>query len=154
MKWRIVEERVWEVEAEQREDALRIFKESDPGPPAETKVSSNSWWTEERCSKLSELICDSLRSRIGNPPNSFDRVAFGPWIKKAEKVTKKVFKVGLDIDELEEDSPEHGGRWFYDGRWMVGVWLYDGYDEQDDHVSWNLNIEEEVALRVMVLGGF
>jgi hypothetical protein len=154
MKWIIVEERVWEVEAEQREDALRIFKESDPGPPAETNVSSNSWWTEERCNKLSEVICASLEKRIGAQPDSFNTVKFLPWIEKAKKVVKEVFDVVLELSELEDDDPVHGGRWFGGGSWQVGVWLYDGYDEEDDHVEWYLNIKEEVALKILVLGGF
>jgi hypothetical protein len=154
MKWRIVEERVWEVEAEQQEDALRIFKESDPGPPAEIEVWSEDWWTEDRCDKLSQVICASLEKRLGEPPDSFSWSEFGPWIKKVKKTVKESFGVSLDVHELEDDgNPKHVGR-LYEGIWEVGVWLYEGYNEEDDHVEWKLFVKEDVALKILFLGGF
>lgn len=158
MKWLIVEKRVWEVEAKDHEEALEVFKGSD-APPFQTTLVSEDWWTEERCEELAELIRQSIESRVGVCNDTYDHDEFLPWIKKANKVVKKILGVELNDRELQGEEPEH------DGRWMrptpggvreshVGVYLLEGYDKDDETIELSLVIKEDQALKILVMGGF
>lgn len=156
MKWRIVEERVWEVEAKDREEALKVFKKSEPSPPTEVDVWAEDWWTQERCDKLADVIRDSLEKRLGVCNDNYDWDEFGPWVKKAKKVIKDVLKVDL-ADSENEDSPSHQGRWGHHhilGNTKVGIWLFEGVDKDEDNMVWSIDLPEDTALKLLVLGGF
>lgn len=150
MKWRIVEERVWEVEAKDREEALKVFKKSEP--PAETKISAEDWWTQDRCEKLADVIRNSLKKRLGVCNDTYDWDEFGPWVKKAQKSIKELLKVDLIPCENHEDPPSHQGRWDVDQ--ILGVWLFEGYDKDEYNTVWSVNLPEDLALKILVLGGF
>lgn len=156
MKWRIVEERVWEVEAKDREEALKVFKKSEPSPPTEVDVWAEDWWTRERCDKLADVIRDSLEKRLGVCDDNYDWDEFGPWVKKAKKIIKDVLEVDLEsfcgfLDQ--EGKPSHEGRQDTTKN-LVGVCLFEGYDKDGDNTVWSVDIPEETALKLLVLGAF
>lgn len=152
MKWRIVETRVWEVEAASREEALKVFK-SESSPPTEVHVAAEDWWTQDRCEKIADVIRKSLEKRLGVCNDTYDWDEFGPWVKKAQKSIKDVLKVDLISRENHEDEPSHEGRWNIVKN-LVGVWLFEGYDKDEDNTVWSVDLPEEMALKLLVLGGF
>jgi hypothetical protein len=157
MKWLIVERRVWEVEAKDRKEALKVFKESEAPPPAETTLVSEDWWTEERCDQLAELVRQSIEGRVGVCNDAYDHDEFAKWIKKADKVVKKVLGVGLGVRELDGDNASHDGRWRIspDGvDAQVGAYLLEGYDNNDNSIEVQITVKEDVALKILVMGGF
>lgn len=159
MKWLIVEKRVWEVEAKDHEDALKVFEGSEASPPAETTLSSEDWWTRERCEELAELIRQSIEGRAGVCNDTYDSEEFEPWIKKAGKVVKKILGADLGVRELHGSEPEHDGRWMKmmkDGgrEPHVGVFLLEGNDKNDETIELSLVVSEDVALKILVMGGF
>lgn len=155
MKWRIVENRVWEVEAASREEALKVFK-SESSPPTEVHVAAEDWWTQEKCEKLADVIRNSLEKRLGICNDTYDWDEFGPWVKKAQKSIKELLKVDLipceEWRENYEDPPSHQGRW--DADQILGVWLFEGYDKDEYNTVWSVNLPEDLALKILVLGGF
>lgn len=154
MKWRIVETRVWEVEAKDHAEALKVFNESEPSPPSETKIFTEDWWTEARCDKLAEIIRDGLDNRIGVCNDTYDWGEFGPWLEKAQKVINESFNVNLMDRKLDDydPTPAHGRR--LGTKPIVDIWVLEGADKDDDSCEWSLNLPEDIALKVLFLGGF
>lgn len=154
MKWRIVETRVWEVEAASREEALKVFK-SESSPPTEVHVAAEDWWTQDRCEKLADVIRESLEKRLGVCNDEYDWDKFGPWVKKAKKIIKDVLKVDLnDHEDDSEDEPSHRGRWVIGRRQILGISLFKGVDKDNWDTVWSVDLPEDLALKLLVLGGF
>lgn len=153
MKWRIVETRVWEVEAASHEEALKVFK-SESSPPTEVHVAAEDWWTQDRCEKLADVIRESLEKRLGVCNDTYDWDEFGPWVKKAKKAIKDVLKVDLISFCCEGGFEHHDQRRDSTLGPLVGVWLFEGYDKNMDNTVWSVDLPEEMALKLLVLGGF